>query len=65
MDGRACIRGVCITAALVLNLIANGMTIPEIIREYPDLEPEDVEQALPDAPFLADKELLPLAEETV
>jgi len=62
MGGRASIRGLRITVALVLNLVANGMTILEIIREYPDLEPEDVEQALRYAAFLADEELLPLAE---
>jgi uncharacterized protein (DUF433 family) len=64
MGGRACIRGLRITVALVVNLIANGMTVPEIIREYPDLEPADVEQALRYAAFLADEELLPLTEES-
>jgi uncharacterized protein (DUF433 family) len=64
MGGRACIRGLRITVALVVNLIANGMTIPDIIREYPDLEPGDIEQALRYAAFIADDEILPLAEET-
>ena len=45
MGGRACIRGMRITVALVVNLIANGMTVEDIIREYPDLEPDDVSQA--------------------
>lgn len=63
MGGRACLRGLRITVALVVNLVANGMTIPDIIREYPDLEPGDVEQALRYAVFLADEELLPLTEE--
>lgn len=62
MGGRACIRGLRIPVALVLNLVANGMTIPDIISEYPDLEPADIEQALRYAAFLADEELLPLAE---
>ena len=46
MGGRACIRGMRITAALILNLVANGMTTEEIIRAYPYLEPEDIRQAL-------------------
>lgn len=46
MGGRACIRGMRITVALVANLVANGMTIDEIIREYPDLQPDDVREAL-------------------
>jgi uncharacterized protein (DUF433 family) len=46
MGGRACIRGMRITVALVVNLVANGMSAGEIIREYPDLEPEDIQEAL-------------------
>ncbi len=46
MGGRACIRGMRITVALILNLVANGMTTEEIIRAYPYLEPEDIQQAL-------------------
>lgn len=42
MGGRACIRGLRITIALVLNLIANGMTAKEIFKEYPYLEEEDI-----------------------
>lgn len=62
MGGRACIRGLRIPVALVLNLVANGMTIPGIITEYPDLEPADVEQALRYAAFLADFDGEPLAD---
>jgi uncharacterized protein (DUF433 family) len=46
MGGRACIRGMRVTVALILNLVANGMTVEEIIVDYPYLEPEDVHQAL-------------------
>jgi uncharacterized protein (DUF433 family) len=46
MGGRACIRGMRITAALIVNLVANGMSVDEIIREYPNFEPEDVRQVL-------------------
>ena len=46
MGGRACIRGMRITVSLVVNLVANGMTTEKILREYPDLETEDVRQAL-------------------
>jgi uncharacterized protein (DUF433 family) len=57
MGGRACIRGMRITAALVVNLVANGMTTNEIIREYPDLQPDDVRQALTYASALANEEV--------
>lgn len=46
MGGRACIRDMRITAALILNLVANGMTTEEIIQAYPYLEPADIPQAL-------------------
>jgi len=55
MGGKACIRGMRITVSLILNLVANGMTVEEIIREYPDLEPEDIEQALRYAAWLAEE----------
>jgi uncharacterized protein (DUF433 family) len=35
-----------ITAVLIVNLVANGMTVDEIIADYPDLESEDIKQAL-------------------
>lgn len=57
MGGRACIRGMRITVALVLNLVANGMTVDQIVREYPDLEPEDIHQALAYASALANDEI--------
>jgi uncharacterized protein (DUF433 family) len=44
MGGRACIRGLRITVSLILNLVSNGMTPAEIVREYPYLEEEDVRQ---------------------
>jgi uncharacterized protein (DUF433 family) len=42
-----------IPVALVVNLVANGMTPTEILSEYPSLEPEDIRQALQYAADLA------------
>ena len=53
MGGRACIRGMRITVALVLNLLAGGMTPQEIVRDYPPLESEDIHQCLRYAEWLA------------
>ena len=66
MGGRACIRGMRVTVALVLNLVANGMGTAEIIDTYPYLEEEDIRQALRYAAWLAEEsvhpaELLPAA----
>ena len=55
MGGRACIRGMRVTVALILNLVANGMTAQQILAEYPYLEEEDIRQALQYAAWLADE----------
>ena len=55
MGGRACIRGLRVSVALVLNLVANGMTARQIVKEYPYLEEEDIRQALQYAAWLADE----------
>ena len=60
MAGKACIRGIRITVALVLNLVAGGMTTEEIIRDYPYFEPEDIRQSLLYASWLAQENVLPL-----
>jgi uncharacterized protein (DUF433 family) len=54
LGGKACIRGMRIPVSLVVNLVANGLSTDEIIAEYPDLEPEDVRQALQYAAWAAD-----------
>lgn len=59
MGGRACIRGMRISVSLILNLIANGMQEKEMLSEYPDLEPEDIRQALKYAAWLANEEVHP------
>jgi uncharacterized protein (DUF433 family) len=55
MGGRACIRGMRITVSLIVNLIANGMGVEEIVEAYPYLEPEDIRQALRYAAWLAEE----------
>ena len=49
-----------ITVALILNLMANGMTVEEIITDYPYLEPEDIHQALRYAAWMAEDLVLEL-----
>jgi uncharacterized protein (DUF433 family) len=57
MGGRACIRGMRMTVSLVVNLVANGMPTEDIVREYPELEAEDIRQALQYASALANEEI--------
>ena len=60
LAGRATIRGLRISVAHVVNLVANGMTPAQIVEELPGLEEEDVREALVYAAALAQDELHPL-----
>ncbi|MBI4848122.1 MAG: DUF433 domain-containing protein [Nitrospirae bacterium] len=46
MGGVPCIRGLRIPVATVVGMVANGMTEAEILKAYPDLELEDIREAL-------------------
>ena len=58
MAGQACIRGMRIPISLVINLIANGLSIAEIINDYPYLEPEDIQQSLKYAAWLTQERVI-------
>jgi len=60
MGGRACIRGMRITVALIVNLVANGMKTEEIIEAYPYLNADDIRPALQYAVWLAEETVHPL-----
>lgn len=57
LAGRATVRGLRISVAHVVNLVANGMTPAQIVADLPDLEEDDVRQALAYAAALAQDEL--------
>jgi uncharacterized protein (DUF433 family) len=40
--GKPCIRGHRIWVSLILDFLASGMTMPEILEEYPQLETDDI-----------------------
>lgn len=46
MDGVPCIRGLRIPVATIVGMIAEGMSKEEILGNYPDLEPDDIREAL-------------------
>ena len=46
MGGVPCIRGLRIPVATVIEMVANRMTTIEILEAYPDLEQEDIREAL-------------------
>ncbi len=46
MGGVACIRGLRVPVATVVGMVAEGMTTDEILKAYPDLQRDDVREAL-------------------
>ena len=46
MGGMPCIRGLRIPVATVVGMVADGMAEAEIVAAYPDLEREDIREAL-------------------
>ncbi len=57
MGGRACIRGMRITVAVIVGQVAHGASFEEILEGYPDLERGDVEQAVEYAAWLTQEEI--------
>lgn len=46
MDGQPCIRGMRLTVRRVVEIVADYTDRDEIRKDYPDLEDEDIHQAL-------------------
>jgi uncharacterized protein (DUF433 family) len=46
MGGVPCIRGMRIPVATVVGMVADGISHAEILKAYPDLEVEDIHEAL-------------------
>jgi uncharacterized protein (DUF433 family) len=44
--GKPCIRGHRIWVSLILDFLATGMSQEEVLREYPQLEPADIQACL-------------------
>jgi uncharacterized protein (DUF433 family) len=65
MGGRACIRGMRVTVATIVDQIAEGSSIGDVLAEYPYLEREDVRQALAYAAWLARDEVVPASGRAV
>lgn len=55
--GQPTIRGMRITVSVVLKMLAAGRSVPEVLAAYPELEVEDVRQAMQYAAWLASDQL--------
>ena len=61
MGGKACIRGIRVTVGTLIGLLAAGRTRDEILRAYPYLEPEDLDEALAYAAWRLEEREVPLS----
>jgi uncharacterized protein (DUF433 family) len=61
MGGKACIRGLRVTAGTVVGLLAAGRTPEEILAAYPYLEREDIDQSLAYAAWRLEEREIPLS----
>ena len=56
-----CIRGLRIPVATVVGMLADGMTYQDILDAYPDIEAEDIREALRYAAEAVRERELPLS----
>jgi len=59
--GKPCIRGLRFPVSRLLGLLAAGETSETILKSYPYLEKEDIQEALYYAAFLADEQVIEFA----
>ena len=57
MGGRACIRGMRVPVSVIVSQVAHGATTEQVLADYPDLEADDVRQALEYAAWLAQEQV--------
>jgi uncharacterized protein (DUF433 family) len=57
VGGRACVGGMRIPVSVIVGQIAHGATFDEILVSYPDLEREDIKQAVEYAAWLTREEV--------
>jgi uncharacterized protein (DUF433 family) len=62
LGGKPCIKGTRISVELLLELFAQGASRTDILKAYPHLQPEDVEQAMKYASRFLENEVVINAE---
>ena len=61
MGGKACLRGMRVSVGTVVGLLASGRSPEEILRAYPYLEREDIDQSLAYAAWRLEEREVPLS----
>jgi uncharacterized protein (DUF433 family) len=60
MGGKACIRGMRVTVGMILNQLAAGQTVGELLDDFPYLEKEDILQSMRYGAWLASNDITQL-----
>ena len=60
MGGKPCIRGMRVTVGMIVGLVASGHVKEEILKLYPYLEAEDIDEALAYAAWRVEEIEIPL-----
>ena len=60
--GKPCIRGIRMPVASILSYLSSGMSVDAILKEWPELEQEDIYQALGYAAWAMEERIVPLEE---
>ena len=55
--GQPTIRGMRITISVILKMLASGKTIQEVLKAYPELEAEDIHQAMQYAAWIVSDQI--------
>jgi len=64
-QGQPCIRGMRIPVSLIVKLVSQGKTPEDVVKDYPELEEEDIKQALEFAAWLTTEKVYPLIKSEV
>lgn len=60
MGGKPCIRGMRVTVGMIVGMLASGYSKEHILKRYPYLEPQDIDEALAYAAWRVEEIDLPL-----
>ena len=61
--GKPCIRELRMPVASILSYLGSGMTIEDMLAEWPELDKEDISQALGYAAWMMEERVIPLEQE--
>ncbi len=60
--GQACIKGTRIPVYQVVQMLANGDSIDELLEAYPTIQKEDIQECLSYAAYLAQEQVTPIEQ---